>query len=107
MVTMSLTGAGLLTFYCVMTALLTVRSAPRPPWIDPAGALFALTVSALPFVAAFELSSNGRPETAPCLMFGVVGLLGAAGDIRMVRAGGLEGHRRIARPRCNLKGDSK
>jgi hypothetical protein len=90
--------AGLLTFYFVTTALLTVR--PRPQawsWIDGAGVMLALTVSVLAFTAGFELAGRGRPEAAPSFIFGVVGLLAAAGDIRVMRAGGIQGARRIAR----------
>jgi uncharacterized membrane protein len=90
--------AGLMTFYFVTTGLLTVRRSPEESsWIDGAGAAFALTVSALAVTAGFELASRGRPEAAPCFIFAMVGLLGAGGDIRMMRAGGLQGPRRIAR----------
>jgi uncharacterized membrane protein len=114
MVTMSLSGAlmdalntgrisvnvvaGLLTFYCVTTALLTVR--PRlqaSRRIDAIGMLFGVTVAILAFTSGFELLSRGRPETAPCFIFGIVGLLAAAGDLRMIRARGIQGPRRIAR----------
>ena len=88
--------AGLLTFYFVTTALLTVRRRPLS-WIDRAAALFALTVSVLAFTAGFELMRGGRPETAPCFIFGIVGLLAATGDVRMMRAGGIQGSRRISR----------
>ena len=37
------------------------------------------------------------PEAVPSFIFGVVGLLAAAGDIRMIRARGIQGPRRIAR----------
>jgi uncharacterized membrane protein len=114
MVTMSLSGAlmdalktsrisinviaGLLTFYLVTTALLMVRPDLRASrWMDASAMLFALTVSALAFNAAFELSRSGRPEAAPSFMFGIVGLLAATGDIRMMRAGGIQARRRIAR----------
>jgi hypothetical protein len=40
---------------------------------------------------------SGRPETGPMFVFGVVGLLAAAGDARVMRAGGIQGPRRIAR----------
>ena len=90
--------AGLLTFYFVTTALLTVRRRPQGfSWLDGAAVLFALAVSVLAFTSAFELLNSRRPETAPCFIFGVVGLLAAAGDIRMLRAGGIQGRRRIAR----------
>lgn len=90
--------AGLMTFYFVTTALRTVR--PRLQalsWIDGAAVMFALAVSVLAFKAGFELVKSGRPEAGPSFIFGVVGLLAAAGDIRMIRAGGTQGARRIAR----------
>lgn len=114
MVTMSLSGAlmealttsftsvnvvaGLMTFYCVVTALRTVR--PRPQalsWVDRAGVALALLVSVLAFFAGYDLASRGRPEAAPSFIFGCVGLLGAAGDTRMIRVGGIRGPRRLAR----------
>ena len=114
MLTMSLTGAlmdalittrmsvsvvaGLVTFYFVTTALLTVR--PRlkmSGWIDAAAMVFGLTVGTLAFKAGFEMAQNGRPEAAPSFIFGVMALLAAAGDLRMLRARGVNGARRIAR----------
>jgi Predicted membrane protein (DUF2306) len=90
--------AGLLTFYFVTTALLTVRPRPQTSsWIEGAGVLFALTVSVLACKAGFELLSRARPEAAPSFIFGVVGVLAAAGDVRMLRARGIQGPRRIAR----------
>ena len=59
--------------------------------------LLALTVSILAFIAGIELAGRGRPEAAPSFIFGVVGLLAAAGDIRVIRAGGIQGPRRIKR----------
>ena len=84
--------AGLLTFYFVTTALLTVR--PRSPeslWIDRAAVLFVLTVSVLAFNAGLDMMRRGRPEAAPSFIFGIVGLLAAAGDIRMMRGRGMQG----------------
>jgi uncharacterized membrane protein len=112
MVTMSLTGAliaflntssvsviaGLLTFYFVTTGLLTVR--PRlqgPDRIDVAAMLFAVMVAVLGFKTGFELLRSGRPETIPMFIFGGMGLLAAAGDLRMIRARGIHGPQRIAR----------
>ena len=112
MVTMSLTGAvmaalagsqtnlvaGVLTFYFVTTALVTVR--PRPqgtPWLDIAGVFVGLAASVLAFTAGADMLGRGRPEAAPMFIFGVTGLLASAGDVRMMRAGGLQGARRIAR----------
>jgi hypothetical protein len=90
--------AGLLTFYFVTTALLTVRPRnQRSHRLDAAATAVALTVSVLAFGFGFELASRGRPEAGASFIFGIVGLLAAAGDIRMIRAGGIEGPRRIAR----------
>jgi uncharacterized membrane protein len=112
MVTLSLTGAlvaflsassvsvvaGLLTFYFVTTALLTVRRRrEESAWIDAAAMLFAIAVAVLGFKTGFELLNSGRPERIPMFIFGVVGMLAAAGDMRMIRAGGTQGPRRIAR----------
>ena len=112
MVTLSLTGAlvaflnttsisvvaGLLTLYVVTTALLTVRRRPQEShWIDVAAMLFAVAVAFLGFKTGFEIMSSGRPEAIPMFIFGIVGLLAAAGDLRMIRAGGIQGPRRIAR----------
>jgi hypothetical protein len=114
MVTMSLSGAlmdalktrgisvnvvaGLVTFYFVTTALLTVRRRTQESlWFDRAAVLFVLTVSVLAFTSGLELMRRGRPEAAPSFIFGIVGMLAAAGDIRMMRAGGIQGARRIAR----------
>ena len=90
--------AGLLTFYFVTTALLTVRPhLQNTNWIDAVAMLFAVTVGLLAFRSGFELLSRGRPEAAPSFIFGIVGLLAGVGDIRMIRAGGVQGPRRIAR----------
>jgi len=112
MVTMSLSGAfiaalngstvsliaGLLTFYFVTTALLTVRPRTRDSrWIDRGAMLLAATTSVLAFKIGFELSAAGRPEAPPLFVFGIVGLLAANGDRRVLRAGDIQGPRRIAR----------
>lgn len=90
--------AGLLTFYFVTTSLLTVRQLPpRLQWINCAAMLMALAVSVLAFKTGFELVGSGRPETGPMFIFGGMGLLAATGDIRMFRAPGIQGPRRIAR----------
>jgi len=98
--------AGLMTFYFVTTGLLTVRHrAQESLWIDRFAVLFVLTVSVLAFIGGFAVMRRGRPETAPSFIFGLVGMLAAAGDIRMMRAGGIQrafdsargGPRRIAR----------
>jgi uncharacterized membrane protein len=114
MVTMSLSGAlmdawktrsitvnvvaGLMTFYFVTTGLLTVRPrAQESRWIDHAAVAFVLTVSVLAFVAGVDMMRRGRPEAAPSFIFGILGLLAAAGDIRVLRGRVMQGARRIAR----------
>jgi uncharacterized membrane protein len=114
MVTMSLSGAlmdawktwsitvnvvaGLMTFYFVTTGLLTVRPrAQESLWIDRAAVAFVLTVSVLAFVAGVDMMRRGRPEAAPSFIFGIVGLLAAAGDIRVLHGRVMQGARRIAR----------
>jgi uncharacterized membrane protein len=95
--------AGLLTFYLVATALLTVRR-PRwdSHWIDAGAMLLALGVSGAGFTFAFIAANSpggkldGLPA-APGFMFGVVALLASLGDIRMLRARGIQGAPRIAR----------
>jgi uncharacterized membrane protein len=93
---------GLLTFYMVTTALLTVRRrAQEFHWIDVGALLLALTIGALGITFGVEASNSatgkidGLPP-APAFMFGAVALLAAAGDIRMI-VRGVHGRQRIAR----------
>ena len=84
--------AGLLTFYFVTTGLLAVRRrAQESLWMDGVAVLFVVTVSVLAFTSGLELLRRGRPETMPSFIFGIVGMLAAAGDIRMMRARGSQG----------------
>ena len=94
--------AGLLTSYLVITALLTVR----PPvagarWLNPGLMLVALGVGLTDMTFAFEAFANGGKRNGmpafPFIMFGVVGLLGSIGDLRMIRSGPLQGPSRLAR----------
>jgi uncharacterized membrane protein len=90
--------AGLLTFYFVITSLLTVR---RRTWdshgIDMAAMLMALSIGTVAFKTGLELAGSGRPETAPMFVFGIVAALAAIGDVRMIRAGGIQGSPRLKR----------
>jgi len=88
--------AGLMTFYFVVTGLLTVRRRELS-WIDQAAALLAVAVAVLAFGAGIDLAGRGRPEAAPSFVFGALGVLGVVGDVRTMRAGGLQGPRRIKR----------
>lgn len=90
--------AGLTTFYFVVTGWLTVRPLARgQAAVDRAGIVLAVAVSAFALAAGFELAGRGRPEAAPSFLFAGLSLLGAAGDVRMLRAGAPRGPRRLVR----------
>jgi uncharacterized membrane protein len=117
MVVLALTGAmiailrhqppniigGSLAFYMVITAFLTVRPRDeRSRWIDVAALVVGITVGAAAIKIGLDAlnSPTGTMNGVPSLMmfiFGTVALLAALGDIRMIRAGGLQGAQRIAR----------
>jgi uncharacterized membrane protein len=94
--------AGLLTLYLVITSLATVRPpASRSRWLAAALVLVALGVGVASLIFALEAvagggTRNGMPAF-PFFMFGTVGLLGAAGDLRVMRSGALTGAPRLAR----------
>jgi hypothetical protein len=97
------TIGGVMTCYLVVTALTTVR---RPAcWsrsLDVGLLAVALGVSLVSLTLGFlTLASptrtwDGLPPF-PFFMLGIVGLLAAAGDARMVLAGGLKGAPRLTR----------
>ena len=95
--------AGLLTSYLVVTALLTVRRPPaaRPRWLDVGAMLVALAVGLTSLGFAFEAVANGGRRNGmpafPFVLFGVVALLGGAGDVRMLRSSAPRGSARLAR----------
>jgi uncharacterized membrane protein len=112
MATMGLTGAyvaylvntptsvvaGLLSFYLVATALLTVRRVvAKSVWVDAGAMLFVCGVALLGFVLGVERLNPLQQEAVAMLVFGTVGLVGAAADLRMIRDGGIGGSRRIRR----------
>lgn len=94
--------AAVLTAYLVITALLTVQ--PRPAvqrWLDPALMLVALAVGLVMLAFGLEAIANSGARKGvpafPFFLFAFIGLLGAALDIRMMRAGGVRGAVRITR----------
>jgi uncharacterized membrane protein len=117
MVVLSLTGAviatlrhqtpniigGSLSFYMVITAFLAVR--PRDQWSrwsDGGAFLIGGTVAAFSIKVGLDAlnTATGTINGVPAgmmLFFGVVALVAALGDVRMMRAGGLQGAQRIAR----------
>ncbi len=94
---------GVLTFYMVSTAWLTVRRKNGEPGLfERAALLFALAVGATEITFGFEAALSqtglkfGYPPGIYFVMGGVV-LLAAAGDVRMLLRGGISGRQRIAR----------
>jgi hypothetical protein len=95
---------GMLTFYLVLTSLLTVR---RPvvlkfPWMDLGVTFVGLTAGIASVWSGLEASSGATGSTEGGLafmyfMFGMVALLGVLGDIRVLLAKGIHGVQRIAR----------
>ncbi len=117
MVTMALTGAamaavhaqpgnvmaGLLATYLVVTALTTVRpSTAASRRLEVAALLVALGVGLTGVTSGSRALAlgDGTLDGAPAavfLVFGTVALLASAGDLRMMRSGGLKGALRLTR----------
>lgn len=94
--------AGLLTAYLVITSLWTVRPrAAASRWPDVSAMLVATAVGAVVLTFGVEAVANGGKRNGlpafPFFMFGIVGLLGSAGDLRLLRSGPLHGASRLAR----------
>lgn len=94
---------GVLTFYLVLTSFLTVRRRSQKfRWIDLGAMLMGLTVGIASVWFGLE-ALGGVPSgtegglAVTYFMFGVVALLAALGDIRMMLARGIQGTQRIAR----------
>ena len=84
--------AGLATFYFVTTALMTVRRDHRLGPIDTFAAVAAVAICIL----GIRAGMSGRGES-PSFVFAVIIFLAAVGDVRMIRAGGVRGPKRITR----------
>ena len=111
MIVMSLTGAfiaalkpdrgsiiaGLLTFYFVITGLLTVIDVPGKKRFEMIAAAWGFVLGLFAIWAGSWLAQRGRPEAAPMFLFSAMAISGAIGDVRMLRAGGIEGKPRIKR----------
>lgn len=95
----SITG-GPLAAYFVITALTTVRPISRK--LDVVMLLVALSVSArcLTGVANAYANGQGAIDGVPVpmiLLFGTLALLSGISDARLIRAGGIDGARRVTR----------
>lgn len=111
MIVMSLTGAliaalkpdrgsiiaGLLTFYFVLTGVLTVKPVPGQRRIEAIAMVSAFAFGLFAMYAGWWLAQRGRPEAAPMFLFSAMTISAAIGDWKMLRAGGLEGTPRIKR----------
>jgi hypothetical protein len=94
--------AGLLTSYLVVTALTTVRPlAVGARWLHLGGLLVALGIGVTMLTFGLEAVANGGRRNGmpafPFFMFAFFGVLGSAGDVRMMWAGPPRGGSRLAR----------
>jgi hypothetical protein len=94
---------GSLTFYLVATAWMTARRGDGQTGVfDWAGLVFPVTIAAFELTYGLEaaLSPTGLKydyPPGPYFIFGLVAVLAAAGDVRMLVRGGISGMHRIAR----------
>jgi len=94
--------AGLIAAYLVITGLTAVKPLEKGGReIHIAAMLLALVVGMTTIGFGFQAIANGGKMYGlppfPFFMFGVVGLVGATGDVRVLRSGPLRGTLRIAR----------
>lgn len=95
--------AGLLTFYLVSTALLTVRRPlPGLRWLDIGALVVGLTAGLFGMALGMESLGNADSEIdglpgAMGFVFGTVALLGVIGDLRVMQARGIHGKFRLVR----------
>src|SRR5438132_14157095 len=91
--------AGLVTAYLVITSLITVRPPSAGSRRAERGAMLtAFALGLLSIVAAFLSAGRGNIGFVfPLLMFGVLALSAGVGDLRMIRAGGLQGAPQLKR----------
>ncbi len=93
---------GLLTTYLVITSLTTIRPPPAGSrWLAIGGMLAAFGVFFTDLTFGIQGLANGGMRdgvpTFPFFIFALVGLLGGAGDLRVMQSGPLRGVPRIAR----------
>lgn len=97
--------AASLTSYLIITALTTVKPlAPgsrKARWLEVGAMLVALGIGSVMLIWGIEAVGNGGRRNGmpafPFFMFATFGLLGAAGDLRVMRFGALKGTSRLAR----------
>lgn len=94
--------AAMIASYLVITALTTVR-----PWaagqrrLDVGAAVIALAVGVASLAFGLEAAAGGGRRNGipafPFFLFAAIGLLGSAGDFRVIRSGPRRGGARLAR----------
>ena len=94
--------AAVITAYLVVTGLITVRPTVKGArWLTIGGMLVAFAVGSITLSFGLQAAASGGTKQGmpafPFLMFGVIGVLGSVGDLRMIRSGGLQGAPRLAR----------
>jgi peptidoglycan/LPS O-acetylase OafA/YrhL len=90
--------AGMLTFYLVVTALLTVRRRAQGfDWISTGALVFGLIVGLLSITFAIQGLDDNDGLTPMGFIFGGIALLAAFGDARVLLARSLPWSQRIAR----------
>lgn len=94
--------AGVLAAYLVITALTTVRPrTARSRWLDPGAMLVAWAIGFASLALGVQaMALGGAREGIPAVVlfkFAIVALLGAAGDLRVLRSGPRTGPHRLAR----------
>ncbi len=93
----------LLTFYLVATAWRAAKNrAGATNWFDRGAMLYVLGVGIAGLIGGLQGVSSPkgtliRALAPPCFIFGVIALLCARTDFRMLRAGGFTGPKRIVR----------
>jgi uncharacterized membrane protein len=91
---------GMLTFYLVGTGLLAVLRPVEQSrgWLT-GFMLLAMTTSVCAFAFGMEILSGDRMRwmALPLFLFGTIGSLAAIGDARVLRAGRIEGEKRLKR----------
>lgn len=92
---------GSLTFYLVLTSLLTIRRPlQRFDWVSIASSLAGFSIALVFFTLGFEGLKNGSIDglsPAPMVVFGSVALLAAVGDVYVTLAREVVRSYRIAR----------
>ena len=94
--------AAVISAYLVITSVMTVRPAFRGSrWLARGALAVAFTTAAMCLTFGLEALANGGARNGipafPFFLFGVTGLLGSIGDVRVMRSGALRGTPRLRR----------